>query len=30
MPTVPACPQCGLENTYADGAMSICADCGFE
>ncbi|AKO20485.1 hypothetical protein ACU11_14460 [Xanthomonas oryzae pv. oryzicola] len=30
MSTVPACPQCGLENTYLDGALSICADCGFE
>ena len=26
----PACPQCTLENTYADGALWICADCGFE
>ena len=24
------CPQCGLENTYADGANTVCADCGFE
>ncbi|WP_355608163.1 zinc ribbon domain-containing protein YjdM [Xanthomonas cannabis] len=30
MSTVPACPQCGQDNTYADGALSICADCGFE
>ena len=30
MPTLPSCPQCGLENTYADGALWICADCGFE
>ncbi|CAD0358332.1 zinc ribbon domain-containing protein YjdM [Xanthomonas hortorum] len=30
MSTVPACPQCGLDNTYVDGALSICADCGFE
>ena len=29
MPT-PACPQCTLENTYADGAHYVCADCGFE
>ena len=28
--TPPACPQCGLENTYADGAQFICPDCGFE
>ena len=26
----PACPQCGLENTYADGALYLCPDCGFE
>jgi len=30
MSAVPACPQCTLENTYADGALMICADCGFE
>jgi protein PhnA len=30
MSTIPACPQCTLENTYADGALMICADCGFE
>lgn len=28
--TIPACPQCGLENTYADGASYICPDCAFE
>ncbi|MFC5568790.1 zinc ribbon domain-containing protein YjdM [Lysobacter yangpyeongensis] len=30
MPTAPACPQCTLENTYADGTNFVCADCGFE
>jgi protein PhnA len=30
MPAAPACPQCTLENTYADGGNFICADCGFE
>ena len=30
MSKVPACPQCTLENTYADGALMVCADCGFE
>ncbi len=30
MSAAPACPQCTLENTYADGALWICADCGFE
>ena len=28
--TIPACPQCTLENTYADGTQFVCADCGFE
>ena len=28
--TTPACPQCGLENTYPDGASYICPDCAFE
>jgi len=27
---VTSCPQCSLENVYADGALWICADCGFE
>lgn len=30
MSAIPACPQCSLENTYADGALLICADCGHE
>ncbi len=28
--TLPDCPQCGLENTYADGALWVCPDCGHE
>ena len=28
--TVPACPQCGLENTYPDGSDYVCPDCAFE
>lgn len=28
--TAPACPQCGLENTYPVGANYICPDCSFE
>jgi protein PhnA len=28
--TAPACPQCGLENTYADGDNFICPDCAHE
>jgi protein PhnA len=27
---LPACPQCGLDNTYPDGAQFVCPDCGFE
>ena len=30
MPTLPACPQCTLENTYPDGDNYVCADCGYE
>ena len=30
MPTIPACPQCTLENAYADRENYVCADCGFE
>lgn len=30
MPSIPACPQCTLENTYPDGDTYICADCGYE
>ncbi|MDR3413562.1 MAG: zinc ribbon domain-containing protein YjdM [Formivibrio sp.] len=30
MSTIPACPQCTLENTYQDGDNYVCADCGFE
>ena len=30
MPTLPACPQCTLENTYPDGDKYVCADCGYE
>jgi len=26
----PKCPQCGLENTYFDGSMYVCPDCGYE
>ncbi|WP_047468305.1 zinc ribbon domain-containing protein YjdM [Delftia sp. ZNC0008] len=28
--TTPACPQCGLENTYPDATSYICPDCAFE
>ena len=30
MSTIPACPQCTLNNTYPDGDNYICADCGHE
>jgi protein PhnA len=30
MSTLPACPQCTMENTYPDGDNYICADCGYE
>src|SRR5690606_30560813 len=30
MADAPACPQCGMENTYPDGTMLVCADCGHE
>jgi len=30
MNTVPACPQCTMENTYLDGDNYVCADCGYE
>ena len=28
--TIPPCPQCGMLNTYPDGDLFICADCGYE
>lgn len=30
MSTPSACPVCTLENTYQDGALFICPDCGHE
>ena len=30
MTLLPACPQCGLDNTYPDGPSYICPDCAFE
>jgi protein PhnA len=30
MPTIPACPQCGQENTYQDSDNYVCADCAHE
>jgi protein PhnA len=28
--TAPACPVCGLENTYPDGTQWVCPDCSHE
>jgi protein PhnA len=28
--TLPACPVCGLENTYPDGENYVCPDCAHE
>src|SRR5690242_20966193 len=30
MSDLPACPRCGMENTYPDGASWICPDCAHE
>lgn len=30
MTELPACPKCKMENTYPDGGMIICPDCGHE
>jgi protein PhnA len=30
MSDIPACPQCGIENTYRDGGLLVCPDCGHE
>ncbi len=30
MSDLPACPQCGMANTYPDGDSQVCADCGHE
>ncbi|RQR63087.1 alkylphosphonate utilization protein [Burkholderia sp. Bp9002] len=30
MNAAPSCPQCSMENTYPDGALIVCADCGHE
>ncbi len=26
----PSCPKCNMDNTYFDGTMTICPDCGYE
>ncbi len=30
MNTIPPCPKCKMENTYPDGELFICPDCGYE
>ncbi len=30
MSQLPACPECKSENTYDDGSMLVCPDCGHE
>ncbi|MGI5310551.1 zinc ribbon domain-containing protein YjdM [Rheinheimera sp. WS51] len=30
MSTLPACPKCGSEYTYEDGALLICPECAHE
>lgn len=30
MNSLPACPQCTLENTYQDGGQWVCPNCGHE
>lgn len=30
MSQLPACPQCGSEYTYQDGAMFVCPECAHE
>lgn len=30
MSDLPACPQCGSEYTYADGAIYVCPECAHE
>ncbi|MBT2117974.1 alkylphosphonate utilization protein [Dyella sp. LX-66] len=30
MSDIPACPRCGMENTYPDGDNYVCADCAHE
>jgi protein PhnA len=28
--SIPPCSKCGMPNTYPDGVLYICADCGYE
>ncbi len=30
MSEIPNCPQCNMDNTYFDGSLYVCPDCGYE
>ncbi|MDP4272331.1 MAG: alkylphosphonate utilization protein, partial [Bacteroidota bacterium] len=30
MSEFPSCPKCNMDNTYFDGVMNVCPDCGHE
>ena len=30
MTNTPQCPKCGGDNTYFDGSLNVCPDCGHE
>lgn len=30
MSDFPNCPKCNMDNTYFDGVMNVCPDCGYE
>lgn len=30
MNTISNCPKCDMDNTYFDGVMNVCPDCGYE
>ena len=30
MSEISSCPTCGMDNTYFDGVMNVCPDCGYE
>ena len=30
MSEISSCDQCGMDNTYFDGVLNICPDCGYE
>ena len=30
MSEISNCPQCSMDNTYFDGMLNVCPDCGYE